>query len=73
MNWNYDMRQAPRDEFTQVLIAVKGSRTVRRCVWWQRGKQWSGLLSGEKPLCWCSVYHPKDRHAPAQLPKGMKL
>ena len=73
MNWNYDMRQAPRDEFTQVLIAVKGSRIVRRCVWWQRGKQWSGLLSGEKPLCWCTVYHPEDRHAPAQLPKGMTL
>lgn len=76
------MREAPRDEFTHVLIAVKGSRTVRCCVWWKNGKQWSGLPRDEIPLAWCAAYHPEDRHAHGAvkiptgivgLPKGMKI
>ena len=59
--WNYNMDDAPRNGLTKCLIAVKGSRKVRWCVWNRIGDNWSGMLPGEVPLCFVTAEHPASR------------
>lgn len=57
--WNYDMGSAPRNGRTFIMIAVKNSKKIRRCVWNQYTGKWTGLIGNEEPLAFMLLTHPE--------------
>lgn len=62
------MWAAPRNDRQFIMIAVKHSKKVRRCIWNPYDRTWTGLLEGEEPLAFMVVTHPNIKSKDLFLP-----
>lgn len=57
-HWNYNMDEAPKDEYIWAASSIKSGRIVTKTKWAGKRQAWEGFTMDAPPIAWMEYFKP---------------